>query len=157
MAATAQVKVNQLAKDLGLKTKDITDVFAEAGIEVKTQKALEPFELDLLLEKLTRANQVENIEDYIDGVTYIPSTKPAAKKPSAEEKPAPAEKPAPKQDKVPAAPAAKAPEAEPAKPAAAAQPAAPAKTGEARRGEKAAEDRDGRRTGQPRTFGGRAF
>ena len=127
MAATAQVKVNQLAKDLGLKTKDITDVFAEAGIEVKTQKALEPFELDLLLEKLTRANQVENIEDYIDGVTYIPSTKPAAKKPSAEEKPAPAEKPAPKQDKVPAAPAAKAPEAEPAKPAAAAQPAAPAK------------------------------
>lgn len=127
MAATAQVKVNQLAKDLGLKTKDLTDVFAEAGIEVKTQKALEPFELDLLLEKLTRANQVENIEDYIDGVTYIPSTKPAAKKPSAEEKPAPAEKPAPKQDKVPAAPAAKAPEAEPAKPAAAAQPAAPAK------------------------------
>ena len=97
MAATAQVKVNQLAKDLGLKTKDITDVFAEAGIEVKTQKALEPFELDLLLEKLTRANQVENIEDYIDGVTYIPSTNPAAKKPSAEEKHAPAEKPAPKQ------------------------------------------------------------
>lgn len=97
MAATAQVKVNQLAKDLGLKTKDITDVFAEAGIEVKTQKALEPFELDLLLEKLTRANQVENIEDYIDGVTYIPSTKPAAAAqpaaPAKQEKPAEAKKP----------------------------------------------------------------
>lgn len=89
MAATAQVKVNQLAKDLGLKTKDITDVFAEAGIEVKTQKALEPFELDLLLEKLTRANQVENIEDYIDGVTYIPSTKPAAKNPRRRKSPPP--------------------------------------------------------------------
>ena len=78
MAAVAQVKVNQLAKDLGLKAKEVTDIFAEAGIEVKTQKALEPFELDLILEKLTRDNQIKNIEDYIDGVTYIPSLKPVA-------------------------------------------------------------------------------
>ena len=61
MAAVAQVKVNQLAKDLGLKAKEVTDIFAEAGIEVKTQKALEPFELDLILEKLTRDNQIKNI------------------------------------------------------------------------------------------------
>ncbi|MEI3058055.1 MAG: hypothetical protein V8T53_06685 [Eubacteriales bacterium] len=40
MAATAQVKVNQLAKDLGLKTKDITDVFAEAGIQVRPRRHL---------------------------------------------------------------------------------------------------------------------
>ncbi len=79
MAATAQVKVNQIAKDLGLKPKDIIDFFAEAGIEVKTQKALEPFELDLLFEKLTRENQIENIEDYIDGITYIPSPKKEVK------------------------------------------------------------------------------
>ena len=59
MAAVAQVKVNQLAKDLGLKAKEVTDIFAEAGIEVKTQKALEPFELDLILEKLTRDNQIK--------------------------------------------------------------------------------------------------
>ena len=86
MAATAQVKVNQLAKDLGLKTKEVTDFFAEAGIEIKTQKALEPFELDLFLEKMTRANQIDNIEDYIDGVTFIPSLLPA--KENAAEEPA---------------------------------------------------------------------
>lgn len=86
MAATTQVKVNQLAKDFGLKTKDVTDFFAEAGIEIKTQKALEPFELDLFLEKMTRANQIDNIEDYIDGVTCIPA--PVAEESRPEEKPA---------------------------------------------------------------------
>ena len=121
MAATAtQVKVNQLAKDLGLKTKEVTDFFAEAGIEIKTQKALEPFELDLFLERMTRSNQIDNIEDYIDGVTYIPSLRPTEekaeeKKPQDEDKTAkpaakPAEKPAEKP--VPAAPEKKAPAAE---------------------------------------------
>ena len=125
MAATAQVKVNQLAKDLGLKTKDVTDFFAEAGIEIKTQKALEPFELDLILEKMTRANQIDNIEDYIDGVTFIPSLRPA--KENAAEKPAEAAKP--KQETKPAAeePKKAAPETKPAE-----------KTGE-KTGEKTAE------------------
>ena len=104
--ATAQVKVNQLAKDLGLKTKEVTDLFAEAGIEVKTQKALEPFELDLFLEKLTRENQIDNIEDYIDGVTYIPSPR-SAETQKAEE----AQKPAGEGAKAGEATAAAKPEA----------------------------------------------
>ncbi len=115
MAAVAQVKVNQLAKDLGLKTKDVTDIFAKAGIEIKTQKALEPFELDLIFEKLTRDNQIKNIEDYIDGVTYIPSVKPAA---AAQPKPETAA-----QTQQPAR------EAKSEKPAQPAQPAKPERSG----------------------------
>ena len=73
MALSTQYKVNQLAKDLGLKTKDITDALKEQGVEAKSQQALTPSEFDMLFEKLTKSNQITNIEDYLDGVTYIPS------------------------------------------------------------------------------------
>ncbi len=77
MAAVQMVKLTQIAKDLGLKSKTVGDTLAEAGIEVKTtQKALDAFELDVLWERLTLANQITNIEDYIDGITAIPSAKP---------------------------------------------------------------------------------
>ena len=71
--AKPQFKANQLAKDLELKSKDIVDIMSEKGIEVKAQKALEPREFDILFDALTSKYQVECIDDYIDGVTYIPS------------------------------------------------------------------------------------
>ena len=83
MANNPQFKVMQLAKDLGLKSKDITDILADKGMDVKTQKTLEPGEFDLLFDALTKSRQVDNIDDYLDGVTYIPSRLP--KKESAEE------------------------------------------------------------------------
>ena len=89
MAVKPQIKANQLAKDLGIKSKDIVDIMAEKGIELKTQKSLEPHEFDVLFDALTQAYQIENIDDYIDGVTYIPSK--LEKKAVVEEK---AEKPA---------------------------------------------------------------
>ena len=73
MAVKPQIKANQLAKDLNLKSKDITDIMAGKGIELKTQKALEPHEFDVLFDALTSAYQIEGIDDYIDGVTFIPS------------------------------------------------------------------------------------
>ena len=73
MAVNSQFKVNSLAKDLALKNKDLIDLFAEIDVDVKTQTTLEGFLLDYMWEKLTAANQVKNIEDYIDGVTGIPS------------------------------------------------------------------------------------
>ena len=73
MAVKPQIKANQLAKDLNLKSKEITDIMAEKGIELKTQKALEPHEFDVLFDALTSAYQIEGIDDYIDGVTFIPS------------------------------------------------------------------------------------
>ncbi len=74
-------KINQLAKDLGLKSKDITELLAARGVECKTtQKALEPKEFDMVFETLTRAAQISNIDDYLFGDTYIPTEKKVAKK-----------------------------------------------------------------------------
>ena len=76
MAGKPQFKANQLAKDLELKSKDIVDIMSEKGIEIKAQKALEPREFDILFDALTTRYQVECIDDYIDGITFIPSKLP---------------------------------------------------------------------------------
>ena len=81
MALTQNFKVNQLAKDLGIKTKDVMELLAEHGVQAKTQSALEPDEFGMLFNLLTKANQIEGIDDYIDGITYIPSAKKEEAKP----------------------------------------------------------------------------
>ena len=68
-----QFKVNQLAKDLGLKSKDLTDTLSKKGVDAKTQSTLSPDEFGMLFNALTKANQIENIDDYIDGITHIES------------------------------------------------------------------------------------
>ena len=82
MAAKPQFKANQLAKDLELKSKDIVDIMSEKGIEIKSQKTLEPREFDILFDAITSRHQIEGIDDYIDGVTYVPSK--LIEKPKAE-------------------------------------------------------------------------
>ena len=59
MAANPQFKVNQIAKDLGIKSKEIVDLLAEKGLTVKTQAALEPKEFDVLMETLTKKHQIK--------------------------------------------------------------------------------------------------
>ena len=111
MALNPQFKVNQLAKDLGMKSKELSDILTAKGVEVKTQRVLEPKEFELLWETLTSENQIENIEDYIDGVTFIPSAKPVEKKEESKVEAPKAEAPkaeAPKAE----APKAEAPKAE---------------------------------------------
>ena len=93
-----QFKITKLAKDLGIKSKDLVEILNQNGIEAKTtQKALEPVEFDILFDSLTKANQITNIGDYLDGVTYIPS-KAKKETPKAEEAP---KKEAPKQERKP--------------------------------------------------------
>ena len=75
MAQNSQFKVNQLAKDLNLKSKDIVDILAGKGITVKSQATLEPADFNVLFEELTAGNQISGIEDYLDGITVIPSAK----------------------------------------------------------------------------------
>ena len=124
--AKPQFKANQLAKDLEIKSKDIIDIMSAKGIEIKSQKTLEPREFDILFDALTSKYQVDGIYDYIDGITYIPSklVKEAPVKETAKqeaEAPAKAEKSEAKAAQVPAkvesAPAADVPEvkAEPVK------------------------------------------
>ena len=154
MAINQQFKITKLAKDLGMKSKDLVEILSQNGIEAKTtQKALEPAEFDVLFETLTKANQISDIGNYLDGVTYIPSkmkkekvekAEPAETAPKAETvtPPAKEEKPAP----VKEAPKAEAPtkkeeapqkevtpkkEAAPKKEATPKKEAAPAKVAEA--------------------------
>ena len=100
MANNPQFKINQIAKDLGKKSKDIVEVLVGKGIDVKnSQKTLEAEEFDILFDTLTKENQITEIENYIDGITYIPAKeKPVEKAPEkapeavaekAEEKSAP--------------------------------------------------------------------
>ena len=91
MASNPQFKVNQLAKDLGIKSKDIVDTLAEKGITAKTQGALEGREFDILMETLTKQNQIKDIDSYIFGDTYIPSKLQAAKEAEEAKKAAEAE------------------------------------------------------------------
>ncbi|MBP5270090.1 MAG: hypothetical protein ILO42_03930, partial [Clostridia bacterium] len=96
MAQNTSIKPAHLAKALALKTKDITDIFAEAGLDVKAQTSLDAFALDLFWEKITKANQIVNINDYICGQTAaepprpvsepVPEEKTEAKKPEPEKK-----------------------------------------------------------------------
>ncbi|MBQ8141495.1 MAG: translation initiation factor IF-2 [Clostridia bacterium] len=88
MANNPQFKVSQLAKDLNLKNKDVMEALAAKGITVKSAQAnLEPAQFDILFESLTRDNQIDSIEKYMNGTTYIPSKKPKAEK-AEQEKPA---------------------------------------------------------------------
>ncbi len=81
MAINPQFKVSQLAKDLGIKNKEIMDTLAAKGITVKSSQAsLEPAHFDVLFESLTRENQIDSIEKYMKGITYIPSKEPKAEK-----------------------------------------------------------------------------
>ena len=109
MAVNPQFKITQIAKDLGKKSKEIVDILTQKGIEVKnTQKNLEAKEFDLLFEALTGANQIKEIENYIDGITYIPAKEKKESEPKAEESHAEAKAEAPKT----AAPKTEAPKAE---------------------------------------------
>ncbi len=95
MANNNQIKAANIAKDFtlkpsgtALKQKDLTDIFTAAGLELKPQAGMDTFSLDFMWETITKANQIVNIEDYIDGITYVPSD---VKKKPAEPAPAPAE------------------------------------------------------------------
>ena len=82
-----QFKINQLAKDMGLKSKDMTDILSEKGLEnVKTQRALTEQEFNILMQSLTESHQVDDIAQYMDGQTCIPSVKAAAARRAAAEK-----------------------------------------------------------------------
>ena len=61
-----------------MKSKEVLEVLAGKGITPKSQATLEPSQFELLFDALTKENQIDNIGNYLDGVTYIPSKKKAA-------------------------------------------------------------------------------
>ncbi len=107
MAVTPQIKANQLAKDLNIKSREMQDIMSEKGLEFKSQKALEPHEFEVFFDAITGMHQIEGIDDYIDGITYIPS-----KLEKVEKKPVEEPKEEIKQETAEAGNTASAPEAE---------------------------------------------
>ena len=61
-----QFKITKLAKDLGLKSKDLVEILAKNGIEAKTtQKALEPNEFDILFDRAIESLVIDGtIKDF---------------------------------------------------------------------------------------------
>lgn len=88
MAKSAPMfRINQIAKDLGIKTKDICTIAAEAGVEGKsTSAALEGEEFDRFFEKLTGENQIKDMDGYLKGKTVIKTPEAQAAEKSVEEK-----------------------------------------------------------------------
>ena len=65
-------KIGQMAKDLGMKTKDLCASLEEYGIPDKTANAaLTDDEFNLFFERITAANQIKDIDGYMAGKTAI--------------------------------------------------------------------------------------
>ena len=75
MATTTkkQFKVNTLSKDLAIKQKDIAEIMKDTSYDVSAQAYLDGEAFDVFLNRITLANQIVGIDDYIDGVKVIPS------------------------------------------------------------------------------------
>ena len=89
MAQLQQYRISQLAKELGIKGKDITDILSAHGIDGKTQSAsLDPDEYGLVMDVLSKDNQISSLDAYLDGDVVIVTRgqKAAAARAAAEEK-----------------------------------------------------------------------
>ena len=110
MAATTNLlKVTQFSKDINMKSKDVLDVLSGKGIVLKSQATLDASQFEVLFDALTKENQIDNIGNYLDGVTYIPSKKAATPKPEKETVKAEEKKEAVEQKSAKTAPSAEAP------------------------------------------------
>ncbi len=78
MAQSPMFRINQISKDLDLRSKDVITKLEEAGLEgKKSNNVLEADEANLLLDMLTKENQISDIDGYVKGKTSIPSVKPS--------------------------------------------------------------------------------
>ncbi len=125
--AKKTIKLAQLSKDFAMKSKDVLDAFKNMGIEKKSGANADDLEFALFFQKVTKANQIENLDDYIKGAATIRAEKPAKPQTPVQEEKSALQKEAPKAE----APKAEAPKAEAPKaeaPKAEAPKAEPAKT-----------------------------
>ncbi len=93
MAQAPMFRINQLAKDFDIKSKDLIKILEEVGVTgKKTMAILEPEEFNLFLDTLTKENQIQDIDGYLHGKTRIPTVRLSkAAQRAAEEKKARAE------------------------------------------------------------------
>jgi len=79
MIANTKIRINLLAKDLEMKGKELTDFISSCGLGTKTTTGtLTPDEFSVLLDKLTLANQISNMGDYLSGKADVKHKTPLA-------------------------------------------------------------------------------
>ena len=64
MVSTQKIRINNLAKDLNMKSKDLLEALTKSGVAGKTSTGtLDPVEFSLLFDSITTDNQIKNMED----------------------------------------------------------------------------------------------
>ena len=72
MMTNGKYKISNFAKDLRMKNKDFLELLAKAGINGKTHSGtLDPNEFAVVMEYVTKENQMTDINSYIMGMTVI--------------------------------------------------------------------------------------
>ena len=70
--SNSMFRITQLAKDLGLKPKELVGRLEEVGVSVKSNSAtLEADEVNLLFEQLSGSARIRDIDGYLAGKTSI--------------------------------------------------------------------------------------
>ncbi len=91
MAQAPMFRINQLSKDLDIKSKDLITKLDSVGLDgKKTMTVLEADEFNLFMDILTKENQISDIDGYLNKRSSIPAVKlskagVAAKERKAEE------------------------------------------------------------------------
>jgi len=87
MAQAPMFRINQLSKDLDIRSKDLITKLDKAGLEgKKTMTVLEADEFNLLMDTLTKENQISDIDGYLNKRTEIPAVRPSKAAIAAREK-----------------------------------------------------------------------
>ncbi len=118
-----KVRISDIAKDMGIKNKEIVNILTEHGMPPKsTAKVLEAIELNLVLDEITKNHQVEDLEGALEATRVVVEPPVAVSAPVEEKVPEVAPVVEEKPETVAAAPV-----AAPAQPVAQQQPVAPQK------------------------------
>ena len=101
MASTpSNYRINQIAKDFNIKSKEILEVFSKKSGEKTHMTVLEPDEFDFLVIKLTDRIQLNNIDDYLSGKSVIELAEKKEKKDKNSEQEQAGEQAAEKQEQL---------------------------------------------------------
>ena len=92
MIAETKIRINLLAKDLEMKSKDLTESIAACGLGTKNSTGtINADEFSVLFDYLTLQNQISNMGDYLAGKADIKHKEPKVERVKKEE-PKPEEK-----------------------------------------------------------------
>ncbi|MBE6689326.1 MAG: translation initiation factor IF-2 [Ruminococcaceae bacterium] len=94
MSADTKNKINTLAKDFGVKSKDLVKIFEDNGMDVKNRmSALRDEEVNFAYEYFSKATPVEDIDKYLSGEIKVNYPDTALEKKDKKPDPAKEEKP----------------------------------------------------------------